>query len=545
MASGVQMDLHGPMLHSLSLRGFRGISSLSLQFDELTVLLGENGCGKSTILLALDRCLGPGSSPGHLGFLQSDFSTSSGAPGEITIEVSLVEPADRRWSAALIEEFGPAIHLNPRNVRQIRLSVCARRLDTGRVIEASHCLLDARNREVPGSRRPGSLDSLRRFFPVLLLGRNQKRLAGAFRDLLPRGGAEMQPGSPSRLMALGLERAASWAQQWDSLTPEQLRAGGAAAQQLWQSALAEFHARRGRRAARFAPLFPGSGVQRLVPLLWLRAVLEARGPGALHPDSRPIMVLDHIEADLHPNLLRAMWYAVQSSPCQKIVTTYSADLLADVPLESLRRLVRHQSVRVYGLQPRSLSATDRRKLGYHIRARRGSLLFSRCWLLVEGESEFWLLPELARLCGFDLYAEGISCVEYAQCGPRPLIQLANALGIPWHLLADGDRAGQSYVRTARNLVPGELADRSITRLSQPNLEQLLWDEGYAAVFRKAAGADLGPRATIAQAVELVSKPGLVLAVISAASQPGSPGVPPLLRQTISEAVRQARAGVVA
>ena len=40
---------------------------------------------------------------------------------------------------------------------------------------------------------------------------------------------------------------------------------------------------------------------------------------------------------------------------------------------------------------------------------------ARCWLLVEGETEYWLMSELSRVCGYDLASEGVACVEFAQC----------------------------------------------------------------------------------------------------------------------------------
>ena len=85
---------------------------------------------------------------------------------------------------------------------------------------------------------------------------------------------------------------------------------------------------------------------------------------------------------------------------------------------------------------------DLRRIAYHVRINRAAALFARCWILVEGETEAWVLPELAQICGYDLAAEGIRCVEFAQCGIDPLVRLATDLGIEWHLLADGDLAGQ-------------------------------------------------------------------------------------------------------
>lgn len=65
---------------------------------------------------------------------------------------------------------------------------------------------------------------------------------------------------------------------------------------------------------------------------------------------------------------------------------------------------------------RSLSRDELRKIGFHIRFHRSGALFARCWLLVEGETEVWLFNELARQCGYNLAAEGVQIVEFAQSG---------------------------------------------------------------------------------------------------------------------------------
>lgn len=46
-------------LQRIEISGFRGIKRLSLSFDELTVLIGENAWGKSSLLDALDIALSP------------------------------------------------------------------------------------------------------------------------------------------------------------------------------------------------------------------------------------------------------------------------------------------------------------------------------------------------------------------------------------------------------------------------------------------------------------------------------------------------------
>ena len=42
----------------------------------------------------------------------------------------------------------------------------------------------------------------------------------------------------------------------------------------------------------------------------------------------------------------------------------------------------------------------------------------------EGESEFWIVPQLARLLNFDFSIEGIVCMDFAQSGITPIIKFA-------------------------------------------------------------------------------------------------------------------------
>lgn len=102
------------------------------------------------------------------------------------------------------------------------------------------------------------------------------------------------------------------------------------------------------------------------------------------------------------------------------------------------------------------SSDDLRKIAFHVRINRPMSMFARCWLLVEGETEIWLLSELAQICGYSLRAEGVRIIEFAQCGQAPLIKVARDFGIEWHLLTDGDEAGAKYASSARSLLKGSV-----------------------------------------------------------------------------------------
>lgn len=165
-------------------------------------------------------------------------------------------------------------------------------------------------------------------------------------------------------------------------------------------------------------------------------------------------------------------------------------------------------------------------------------MFARAWLLVEGETEFWILSELARLVGFDLQQEGVAVVEFAQSGLAPLVKVADALGIGWHLLADGDRAGTTYANKARALAGDRDHDAHVTLLRERDVEHCFFEHGFRPVFLETAGLThdlarpLTPTRIIQKAIRARSKPGLAFTLLDAAGRDGGPGLPRPLRQVI-------------
>ena len=81
---------------------------------------------------------------------------------------------------------------------------------------------------------------------------------------------------------------------------------------------------------------------------------------------------------------------------------------------------------------------------YHLRSRRAAASFARCWLLVKGETfEYWLMSELITRVRLRSRERGrglcrVRSVRIERHAPR----LPRHLGIEWHLLVDGDMAGQ-------------------------------------------------------------------------------------------------------
>ncbi|WP_254921532.1 ATP-dependent nuclease [Nodularia sp. NIES-3585] len=227
----------------------------------------------------------------------------------------------------------------------------------------------------------------------------------------------------------------------------------------------------------------GEGTQSLAVMLLFDAFLQHQLENEYDASTEPILALEEPEAHLHPSAVRSVAKLLQELKGQKIIATHSRDLISSVELHSLRRLCRKDGViKVFQLEPGVLTEDELNKLNYCVRATRADLLLARCWLMVEGATEYIVFNESARILGIDLYAEGICCVEYAQSSPDALLKFANAMGIDWHFLADGDTEGINYLKKAEEHLMGRSKDMHLSKLEDENMEIFLCINDYGHVF---------------------------------------------------------------
>jgi putative ATP-dependent endonuclease of OLD family len=544
-------------LSELSVENFRGVRQGRLSFDDTTVLIGENDCGKSSLLDALARVLGGPADAGPPQFEPQHFHrTPDGAvTGPVRIELGFRERGAGEWDVPELAALAPRWAGQAPGSRRLWLRLTARPAADGGPVAAEWEIGTPGSRGTPADRDPALLATIRGLSPLI-------QLRGG---LIAMGGpTALAPGSVAPgVEALAQEVEAHYQALIAGASPrlehdleEGFRAARALLEQravafhgggsLTRLALAEVLGRPANETARRQVAFHSSSAERLGVLIFTAAILRHL-PAAHGAHARPIVVIEDPEAHLHLMTLASVWGLVDNFDVQKIVTTQSETLLAAAPLQSLRRLTRYDGVvREWRVRDGALKAEDLRKLSYHWRARRGEASFARLWILVEGETEFWMMRELGRIAGYDFDLEGIACVEFAQCGIPPLVKVARELGIEWHLLTDGDAAGLSYVDKARAMLRGDPPGDRITGLRERDVEHCFYEHGYAAVYARAAGLRVTPRhtppakGTIHRALQRWSKPYMALQVILAASEPSSPGVPAPLLQMIETCVRLAR-----
>lgn len=522
-------------LDGIEIESFRGIDRLSVSLDELTTIIGEPDCGKSSLLRAISRVLGPGDPEVLPRFSPADFHRPTRDEADrattITITIGLRAGGDDDLGRGLpgIEDGG------------VSLRVLAQR--TGD--DEAHTSVDVIDRAgVPldGVDAMALLTKLRRRHPAVVVGGPRPSIT------------RKRPDGGSRLRSVLLGAAEPHAPlTWDQLVDvreDLLRAGGRLAEQIGppderhRSVLEMTDTPRPLVTDLGSALEEDAGHQRRIAALWLLvAVLDALPAEGLGTDAEPVLLFDDIESNLHPTWLAAMCAVAFNLPFQQIVATYSPEVLAWVPLSSVRRLVRaDEGVETHSVELGRYSTDELRRVAFHVRLNRGGSFFARCWILVEGETEAWLIPEFARLAGVELPVEGIRVIEFAQCGIGPLLKIADDLGIAWLLLADGDRAGKNYARKAQAHIDEAGGAGEVVVLPAQDMEHYLFKTGYAGVIRKAAGIGNTRSANklIHAAVERGSKPGLALVILAAADERGPEGVPPLIAEMAQRAQRLAR-----
>jgi len=228
----------------------------------------------------------------------------------------------------------------------------------------------------------------------------------------------------------------------------------------------------------------GEGTQSLAVLTLFNAYLQAWNKGA------PIVAMEEPEAHLHPSAVRALWKLITQIPGQKIISTHSGDLLSEVPSESVVRLYRKNGQTISRtMKDIPLDDKKRRQFNYHIRHARGELLFARCWILGEGETEVTLLPELARILGKDLERNGIRCVAYRQSDISLFIKVADAMGIYWVALTDNDHPqGKSDQEKVRTSLGSRQLNDVLFVMQESDVEQHLCTCGFTHIYESFLSA---------------------------------------------------------
>ncbi|MCY1813813.1 ATP-dependent endonuclease [Klebsiella pneumoniae] len=547
------------LLERVEIVGFRGINRLSLMLEQNNVLIGENAWGKSSLLDALTLLLSPEFDLYH--FVRDDFWFP---PGDI-------QGREHHLHIILtFRETEPGRH----RVRRFRpLQRCWVPCDDGyhRVfyrlegelaeddsVMTLRSFIDGEGEALVLEEIDELARHLVRLMPVLRL-RDARFMRRIHNGTVPH--------SPQiEITACQLDfLSRELVSHPQNLSDGQIRQGLSAMVQLLEHYFAEQSSAQTRhrlmrrrshdeqRSWRYLDIInrmidkPGGRSHRVILLGLFATLLQAKGTVRLDRDARPLLLIEDPETRLHPIMLSVAWHLLNLLPLQRVTTTNSGELLSLTPVEQVCRLVRESTrVSAWRLGPGGMNAEESRRIAFHIRFNRASSLFARCWLLVEGETETWVINELARQCGHHFDAEGVKVIEFAQSGLKPLIKFARRMGIQWHVLVDGDEAGKKYAATVRGLLNNdrELERDHLTSLPALDMEHFMYRQGFDDVYHRVAqipdNVPMNMRRVITKAIHRSSKPDLAIEVAMEAGRRGVDAVPTLLKKMFSRVLWLAR-----
>lgn len=547
------------LLERVEIVGFRGINRLSLMLEQNNVLIGENAWGKSSLLDALTLLLSPEFDLYH--FIRDDFWFP---PGDI-------QGREHHLHIILtLRETEPGRH----RVRRFRpLQRCWVPCDDGyhRVfyrlegelaeddsVMTLRSFIDGEGEALVLEEIDELARHLVRLMPVLRL-RDARFMRRIHNGTVPHS---PQIEITARQLDFLSRELVSHPQ---NLSDGQIRQGLSAMVQLLEHYFAEQSSAQTRhrlmrrrshdeqRSWRYLDIInrmidkPGGRSHRVILLGLFATLLQAKGTVRLDRDARPLLLIEDPETRLHPIMLSVAWHLLNLLPLQRVTTTNSGELLSLTPVEQVCRLVRESTrVSAWRLGPGGMNAEESRRIAFHIRFNRASSLFARCWLLVEGETETWVINELARQCGHHFDAEGVKVIEFAQSGLKPLIKFARRMGIQWHVLVDGDEAGEKNAATGRGLLnkDRELERDHLTSLPALDMEHFMYRQGFDDVYHRVAqipdNVPMNMRRVITKAIHRSSKPDLAIEVAMEAGRRGVDAVPTLLKKMFSRVLWLAR-----
>ncbi len=558
-------------LTQVDIKNFRGINELSLNLNELCVLIGENNAGKSSVLDAVRCCLA-----GSLSFADYDYhlaepgaDPTTAAPIKITL--TFAESALERWPDDTDQALVGVVQFDEDDLRVVALQATSQYSAGANDHVPKHEFLDLNGKPLSPTKSRGALGVLRRNVPVFHLSALRDAVQ-AFHPESPFWGPfvkslelddESRAELEKALLALndkimeghkafgkvraGLGEAAKILPHGDA-TPVLINALPSRVFDLLSRTQVTLASQTG---AHIPLARHGGGTQSVAVLCLFDAFLRSYLKARYGEHAAPILALEEPEAHLHPAAAAATGKMLRAMSGQKLISTHSGDLLASVPFRNIRRL-RRRNGKITAHQPYDeFTAAERKRLDYHIRATRGSLLFSRCWLLVEGETEALLLAGCARALGCDLYADGVSCVEFSKnLAVDQFIRLADSLGIEWFLFVDGDDSGKRYARAAQRRLQDRERDGHIRAHDHASIELLLCRAGYGDVYQASIAAQKRDSITAAAgtpdywsqvlAAQGTSKPRNALRVAEKIAAGGESGVPAVLHEVIERVREQAR-----
>ncbi|WP_335955134.1 ATP-dependent nuclease [Acinetobacter guillouiae] len=447
--------------------GFRGIANIEITLPRVTVLLGQNNAGKTSVIKALQLALGD-----YSRYLtDEDFHIGDDEKRQelITVDVRFIATNEsgrvNEFPTAWQNEFGDKIQSEPDGKQYVAIRTRAKpdKVKGGYTVERFHLEVWAAIsgwQDVPVNTK-NRLTKRLEATPFISIDA-QRDIHNELKEKTSFIGRVLSSVEYKEDDVAELERMVAKVNQEAITKSDHLNSLKTHLDKLNQSftgsgqtELTPFPKKIRDLSKRFSVHFGesdkdsfsmeyhGMGTRSWASMLTVKAFTELMVKK--HEDEVepffPILAAEEPEAHLHPNAQRTLYKQLIDTTGQVIISTHSPYIAGLAELHEIRSLRKTgNSVAVYQLRD-SFEDDDLRKLKREVVHSRGELLFSKALVLSEGETEEQALPELFEAyTGQHPFSLGINFVGVNGSGAkyRPFFILAKDLNIPLFVFSDGE-----------------------------------------------------------------------------------------------------------